>query len=399
MWRKMRKKWLPPAVDEADLAAAVAEAQRRQPPPVLWLLGKTQAGKTALIHALTGSSKAEIGNGFAPCTRYSQFYDFPQEAPLVRFLDTRGLGEVDYDPAEDIRYCEAQAHLVMAVIKAADPNQAVIFDVLREVRRRHPDWPIVVVQTGLHQLYHAGDGHPQPYPFNSTEAQAHLPSHITAPLMQQRHRLGELPGSGRVLWVPVDFTRPEDGFEPQLYGLDPLWEAIDQASGWALEACLRADPEVRDRYARAAHPYILGYSATAAGLGAIPVADMALVPALQLKLLHRLARLYRLEWTRRHSSEFFGLLGVGLLAGYGMHWAGRGLVKLIPVWGQSVGAVWSASGSAAITYALGKAACEYLARKGQGLNADRTLLRSVYRQALSTAGKLPVAQPPVKDAS
>src|SRR5690625_4490988 len=201
MWRKMRKKWLPPAVDEADLAAAVAEAQRRQPPPVLWLLGKTQAGKTALIHALTGSSKAEIGNGFAPCTRYSQFYDFPQEAPLVRFLDTRGLGEVDYDPAEDIRYCEAQEHLVMAVIKAADPNQAVIFDVLREVRRRHPDWPIVVVQTGLHQLYHAWDGHPRPYPCNSTEAQAHLPSDITAPLMQQRHRLGELPGSGRELWV------------------------------------------------------------------------------------------------------------------------------------------------------------------------------------------------------
>src|SRR5690625_762900 len=109
MWRKMRKKWLPAAVEEDELAAAVAEAQRRQPPPVRWLLGKTQAGKPALIHALTGSSKAEIANGFASCTRYSQFYAFPQEAPLVRFLDTRGLGEVAYYPAEDTRYCEAQA--------------------------------------------------------------------------------------------------------------------------------------------------------------------------------------------------------------------------------------------------------------------------------------------------
>lgn len=399
MWRKVRKKWFTPSIDEDALAAAVAEAQRRQPPPVLWLIGKTQAGKTAIIHALTGSSKAEIGNGFAPCTQRSQIYDFPPEAPLVRFLDTRGLGEVEYDPSEDIRYCEAQAHLVVAVIKAADPNQSVVFDVLREVRRRHPDWPVVMVQTGLHQLYRPGDPHPQPYPFGNAEAQAHLPSAITAPLLQQRHRLGDLSGSGRVLWVPVDFTREEDGFKPQLYGVDALWEAIDQASGWALEAQLRADPEVRDHYARAAHPYILGYSATAAGLGAIPVADMALVPALQVKLLHRLARLYRLEWTRRHSSEFFGLLGAGVLAGYGMHWVGRGLVKLIPVWGQSVGAVWSASGSAAITYALGKAACEYLARKGQGLTPDPTSMRSVFKQALSTANTLPVAQSPVKDAS
>jgi uncharacterized protein (DUF697 family) len=398
MWHKVRKKWLESPIDGAALEAAVAEAQRRQPPPVLWLLGKTQAGKTATIHALTGSSKAEIGNGFAPCTPRSQFYDFPSEAPLVRFLDTRGLGEVSYDPSEDINYCEAQAHLVMAVIKAADPNQEAVFDVLREVRRRHSDWPIVVVQTGLHELYRAGSEHLQPYPFG-TDAEADLPRALMSPLSQQRLRLGELHGRGRVLWVPVDFTRAEDGFAPQFYGLDALWEAIDTASGWALEASLRADPNIRDHYARAAHPYILGYSATAAGLGAIPLADMALVPALQLKLLHRLARLYRLEWTRRNSSEFFGLLGAGVLAGYGIHWAGRGLVKLIPVWGQSVGAVWSASGSAAITYALGKTACEYLARKGRGMELDRTSLRSVYQQALSSAGTLPLAHPSAKDAS
>src|SRR5690625_7844426 len=117
----------------------------------------------------------------------------------------------------------------MAVIKAADPNQAVIFDVLREVRRRHPDWPIVVVQTGLHQLYHAGDGHPQPYPFKSTEAQAHLPSDITAPLMQQRPRQGELPGPGRELWLAVDFTRPAAGFAPLLEGSEPVWAAVGPA--------------------------------------------------------------------------------------------------------------------------------------------------------------------------
>ena len=62
---------------------------------VVWLLGKTGAGKTAIIAALTGDPRAEVGQGFEPCTRTAAFYDVPREAPLLRFLDTRGLGEAD----------------------------------------------------------------------------------------------------------------------------------------------------------------------------------------------------------------------------------------------------------------------------------------------------------------
>src|SRR5215470_19896392 len=79
--------------------------------PIVWLLGKTGAGKTAIVAALTGSPRAEIGEGFEPCTRTATIYDVPPEAPLIRFLDTRGLGEVDYDPREDIAWCEGQSHL------------------------------------------------------------------------------------------------------------------------------------------------------------------------------------------------------------------------------------------------------------------------------------------------
>src|ERR1700736_5472680 len=81
--------------------------------PVVWLLGKTGAGKTAIVSALTGDTRAAIGEGFAPCTRSAAFYDVPAEAPLLRFLDTRGLGEVDYDPAADIAWCEGRAHLLL----------------------------------------------------------------------------------------------------------------------------------------------------------------------------------------------------------------------------------------------------------------------------------------------
>src|SRR5215203_3176939 len=51
---------------------------------VVWLLGKTGAGKTAIVAALTGDPRAEIGEGFEPCTRTAAFYEVPPEAPLLR---------------------------------------------------------------------------------------------------------------------------------------------------------------------------------------------------------------------------------------------------------------------------------------------------------------------------
>src|SRR5690606_40968696 len=66
-------------------------------------LGKVQSGKTSIVRALTGCTDAEIGTGYAPCTRTSRVFDFPPEAPVIRFLDTRGLGEARYDPTEDLR--------------------------------------------------------------------------------------------------------------------------------------------------------------------------------------------------------------------------------------------------------------------------------------------------------
>src|SRR5207244_9816274 len=87
----------------AELQAHLERLRQRMPVPVFWLYGKTQTGKTSVVKFLTGAEEAEIGHGFQPCTRFSRRYQFPTpEAPLVTFLDTRGLDEPDYDPAEDI---------------------------------------------------------------------------------------------------------------------------------------------------------------------------------------------------------------------------------------------------------------------------------------------------------
>ena len=386
-WRRLREALLKPQVNNEALETALREARARQPLPVLWLVGKTQAGKTSIIRALTGSETAEIGNGFQPCTRTARFYDFPTEAPVVRFLDTRGLGEVAYDPTEDIRYCEAQAHLLLGVMKATDIRQNAVFEVLRAVRRRHPEWPVLIAQTGLHEAYPPGAGHLLPYPYDREPLPPQVPTDLVRALAAQRERLGKLPGTAPVRWVPLDLTLPDDGFEPANYGLEALWTVIEAISTLGLQAMLRGDAGIRDVYERAAHPHIVGHALAAAGVGALPLVDLVGVPAVQAKLLHSLATLYGQNWDARGISEFLGLLGTGIGIGYVVRTVGRELVKLIPWWGQTVGVVWGATTSGATTYALGKAAGYYFATRRRDGPVDAEALRRVYAEALAAGAR------------
>ena len=161
-----------------DLDAKINEVKQRLPIPVFWLLGKTQAGKTSLIRALTGNDAAEIGNGFQACTKRSRFYDFPSSShPMLRFLDTRGLGETAYNPSDDLAYCANQAHLLIVVLRALDMNQAEVVDAVFAIHKQHPDWPIIIVQTALHEGYATNDTEHYSGPRFQDNSLSCMPSH------------------------------------------------------------------------------------------------------------------------------------------------------------------------------------------------------------------------------
>lgn len=382
-WAQLRKALLNPKVDDAALEKSLRKAREKIPLPVFWLLGKTQAGKTSIISALTGSETAEIGNGFQPCTRYSRFYDFPADVPIVRFLDTRGLGEVDYDPGEDIQYCERQAHLLLAVMKVADPRQEMVFSVLARIRQRHPEWPLLIAQTGLHELYPPGGEHINPWPYGADPLPHLVPTDLRHALLAQRQAAEKIPGAAPIDWVAIDLTMPEDGFVPFNYGLEALWQMIESHTSVGLQQLLSGDEEVHGIYSRTAHQHIVGYSMTAAGLGALPVVDLVAVSTVQVKLLHGLAALYGQQWDKNTITEFLGLMGAGIASGYLTRLVGRAIAKVVPFWGQTVGAVWSASSSGAATYALGKAAVYFFTRRKNGLSVDPEVLRRIYSDSLA----------------
>ena len=370
--------------NSADPPSPIAEKARRLA-PVMWLIGKVQSGKTSIIRELTQSPDAAIGEGFEACTRTARVFDFPGEAPIIRFLDTRGLGEVAYDSAEDIAFCEARSHLLLAVMKALDAEQGAVLDVIRTVRRRHPDWPVVVAQTSLHEGYQAGMRHPMPYPFGGVPASAALvPDGLMRALLRQRSAFGSLPGSGEVTFVPIDFTQPGDGLHPVGYGREALVGALIAAAPAAVAVALHELPAARgDSLAGNYNAHVLGFALAAGASDAVPVAGAIAVPMVQAAMLHQLAKLSGAKWDRRAYAEFAGALGAGTLIRTASSFGMRQLVKLIPVYGQTAGAAAAAATSFATTYAMGKAASYFLIRRRQGRDAAE--IAAVYGNALKEA--------------
>src|SRR4029077_5933299 len=125
--------------------------------------------------------------------RTASEYSVPSEDDcLLRFLDTRGLGEVNYDPADDIALFQDQAHFVMVVMKALDHAQQPVMQALSQIHAARPQWPILVVQTALHEGYASrNDQHCVPYPFKDAPLPPCVPEDLARSLATQRQMFSQ----------------------------------------------------------------------------------------------------------------------------------------------------------------------------------------------------------------
>ena len=389
-WRRVRN-WARGESSTAD--QKLEQVRAKTPAPVLWLYGKTQSGKTSVVRFLTGATDAEIGNGFRPCTRHSRQYPFPTEdAPVFTFLDTRGVDEPGCDPAEEIAAFDAQAHLLMVTCRVTDFATGRLRETLKTVRDANPRRPVLLVLTCLHEAY-PQQQHPQPYPYSANPGSdagggSHHPAVDTAGspaesvprllALQQQHFAGLV---DRV--VPVDLTRPEEGFDDPNYGGEALKAAILELLPTAFRETLRhltdAQQQFRDRHERRAAPVLVGYSSLAATAGALPIpfVDLLTIPAVQARMVKALADLSGDRESGTRFLELSASAGVGLLAAVGA----RQLVKLIPY----VGSVVGAGLAGASTYALGRAFLEYDRRVNDGHLPDKAEVARLYREHLAAA--------------
>jgi len=351
----------PPSDDELKKAWQQSDLQL----PVLWLLGKTGAGKSSIVQQLTGHSRAEIGNGFMPCTRDSSYFDYPQERPILRFLDTRGLGDVDYEADEDLDALSHSSHALLVVTRIRDGEQSAVLGALKKIRKsaRHIGRSaIIAVHTGADELEN---------------------EHDRQRAVQARQDAIEAVWGKAVDSCSTGFAERSDGGGLNDLGADRLRELIaEKVPELSLWLSRSAHHDAEQLNFERLKTEVLWYAGTAAASDAIPVVGLVSVPAIQGKMLHSLARKYGVDWNVRNFAEFSAALGTSFALRYATSLGARQLAKLVPGFGQLAGGALAVTVSYASTYALGRAACSYLYHKKTATAVGDNALQSVYQDAL-----------------
>jgi len=363
---------------DADDQSKQARETARSKVPVVWMLGKTGSGKSSIVRALTLATDVEIGTGYKPCTRTARRFDFPPEAPIIAFLDTRGLAEPDYIPDDDIAYAASLTNVLLVVMQADDAVQNDILNVLRKIRSSNAKWPIVVAQTGLHKFYASGEGLPKSDPFG-TPNEIDLPKSMQDALAYQRRLFEGLAGPAP-LFVPIDFTSPEADIDPRDFGRDRLIDALGKSIPAVREL---PDSSEADEIGAAAHALILGYAAAGAAAGAIPVpfADLPALGAVVTAMLYALGKRYQVPWDWALRAKLVSALGGGLLLQQALGLGLREVLKVVPVVGMASGAAMGFT----LTYAIGQAACVLLRAKRNGQPVEDEDIRQAFKDALRAA--------------
>ena len=374
-----------------------AELLKKTPVPVIWLFGKTGSGKSSIVRYLTGATTAEIGNGFRPQTKASLQYDFPtSDQPIVKFLDTRGLGEVGYDPAEDLAAFDARTHVIVVVARVMDHALAELIEPLKQVRAARPTRPVVLALTCLHEAY-PFEQHPDPDPFvegggaepksesepSSSSSLIPQPStlnpNLRRSLNEQTERFSGL--VDRI--VPLDLTKPEEGFAQPEFGGRRLEEALIEVLPAACRQALLHLDDVRrslaDLTARQALPIIIKYSSLAATAAAtpLPLVDIPAVMALQTRLIYVLADLY----DQKMNVELLTKMAGAAAGQVALRFAVKAPLKLIPILGQTANAAMAF----AYTFSLGKACCWYFGEVRHGHVPTPEDLNKVWGEQLEAA--------------
>lgn len=340
--------------EEVPVTAAPIKAL---PLPVIWLLGKTGAGKTSLIRAITGVSEAAIGNGFEPCTLASSVYDFPPDEPLMRFLDTRGLGEAHYDPAEDLAMCQSGAHVLLLFARLDDPVQGAVAETLTSIRSAKKELPIILLHT-------AGD-------------------RVSDPAVRDRAKSVTQSALELARGAPIQSLELElsDPHTANLQALcDKLLDTLPSVSLF-MDHQVTKDAETATFLTN--RNLILRYATAATVSGGVPMVGPASVPAVQIAMLASLASAYGIEWDRAQFAKFAAALGGGVLGGQAVGLLGRQAASMIPVIGQVIVPVLSASWGFASTYALGRAAAYWMYQTGRGNPVDSEALHARYAEAFN----------------
>jgi len=373
-----------------EYAKQIEKLREKTPIPAIWLFGKTGSGKSSVISYLTGAEGATIGEGYRPETKTSRRFDFPDsQAPLLTFLDTRGLGEADYEPCEDIEHFSVATQLMIVTVRVTDHALECILNPLRLIRKSSPARPILLVLTCLHEATESIDltAGADPFTAPSSDATAHeIPTEIPASLQTLIDEKAIQFAGIHDAVIPVDLTLLEDGFADPDFGGSRLKQAILDQLPQAYRQALLALKDARSMGESARKErvrwQVLASSALAGTAGAVPMpwVDIPVVLGIQAHLAVKIAGIHNQELTATR----WAILSSAAGSRIALRLAIRESLKFIPL----VGMAAAAASSFAFTYALGMSWDWYFAdlRKGNAPSPEQ--LKQIFSAELKRGHEL-----------
>lgn len=129
-----------------------------------------------------------------------------------------------------------------------------------------------------------------------------------------------------------------------------------------------------------ANELIRKYSTISMGAGLIPVpfVDMVALTGIQLKMLHHLAELYDISFSKELAKSLVASLLGGVISTQTAMETVMSLSKLIPVGGLVTGMVTMSLFGGAATYAVGKVFIQHFESGGTFLDLDPTKVREYF---------------------
>ena len=329
--------------------------------PTIWLLGKSGAGKSSVVRLLTGTDEIEIGRGYEPCTTHARLYKFPQDGPVLQFLDTRGLGEEGYDPASDLAAHSGSSAAVLAVARIDDPAQGVLCDAIRSIRKTRPGRRIIVLHS---------------------RADAVADNERRELVRNANHRAIEQAAGRNLSQVEIG-SRDLDGIDN---GRDRILQLFEDSLPLAAFLFHREERGTRERMEFSRIRLSVARNSLLAGASAIvPVVGAGTLLAIQGRMLTELARHYDVDLNKKVLVGLGSTLGAGFVARYAAIQLARQASTLVPGFGQAAGAVLAGVTAFSATFALGRAAGYYLFQLKEGEPPSRKEMRRIYRSALRNA--------------
>jgi len=130
-----------------------------------------------------------------------------------------------------------------------------------------------------------------------------------------------------------------------------------------------------------AHACFKNYTMGAAAVGFVPapLIDMAALSAIQLKMVHSVANIYGVPFSKNIVKSIIGSI-VGSSVAVTLAMPVASLIKLVPIIGQSSGMISTAAIGAASTYAIGKIFAEHFESGGNFLDFDEEKARAHFKE-------------------